>query len=115
MGGAIVSPRASDRERIAREQKTSRYDIANLATTRYHGDEAGVLVLTEKFICDCRYNSFSPESTEEVLFCYNDIMMVHQKVVAGWVNSHSGRSGPSVEYPGEGPHKLPSNPLSCCT
>ncbi len=97
-GVPIVSPRASDRERIARERKTSRYDIANLATTRYHGDEAGVLVLTEKFICNCGYNSFSLESTEEVLFCYNDIMMVHQKVVAGWVNSCSGRSGPSVEY-----------------
>ena len=32
MGGAIVSPRASDHERIARERKTSRYDIANLAS-----------------------------------------------------------------------------------
>ena len=45
MGGAIVSSRASDRERIAQEQKTSHYNIANLATPRYHGDEAGVLVL----------------------------------------------------------------------
>ena len=98
MGGPIVSPHASARERIAWERKTSRYDIANLATTRYHGNEAGVSILMEKFICDCGYNSFSPESTEEVLFCYNDIMMVHRKVVAGWVNSCSGRSGPSVEY-----------------
>jgi hypothetical protein len=56
------------------------------------------MVLTEKFICNCGYNSFSPESTKEVLFCYNDIMMVHQKVIAGWVNSRSGWSGPSVEY-----------------
>ncbi len=97
MGGAIVSPRASNRERIARERKTSRYHIANLATPLYHGNDKGVMVLTEKLICDCGYNSFSPESMEEVLFCYNDIMMVHQKVVAGWINSCSGRSGPSIE------------------
>ena len=98
MEGPIVSPCASNRERIAWEQKTSHYDIANFATPCYHGNEASVSVLMEKFICDCRYNSFSPESTKEVLFCYNDIMMVHRKVVAGWVNSHSGESGPSVEY-----------------
>ena len=56
------------------------------------------MVLMEKFICNCGYNSFSPESMEEVLFCYNDIMMVHQKVIASWVNSCSGWSGPSVKY-----------------
>ena len=77
MGGTIVSPRASDQKRIAWERKTSRYSIVNLATPHYHGGDKGVMVLMEKFICDCGYNSFSPESTEEVLFCYNDIMMVH--------------------------------------
>jgi hypothetical protein len=56
------------------------------------------MVLTEKFICDCGYNSFSPESTEEDLFCYDDIMMVHRKVIAGWISPRSGRSGPSVDY-----------------
>lgn len=64
----------------------------------YHGDDEGVMVLTEKFICDCGYNSFSPESTEEDLFCYDDIMMVHRKVIAGWISPRSGRSGPSVDY-----------------
>ena len=97
-GGAIVSPRASDCKRIAREWKTSHYDIAHLASPRYHGNDEGVMVLTEKFICNCGYNSFSPESMEEVLFCYNDIMMVHRKVIASWVNSCSGWSGPSVKY-----------------
>jgi hypothetical protein len=98
MGGHIVSPHDSDHERIAWERKTSRYDIVNLATPRYHGNDKGVMVLSEKFICNCGYNSFSPESMEEVLFCYNDIMMVHQKVIAGWVNSCSGQSSPSVKY-----------------
>ncbi len=32
LGGPIVSPRASDRERLARDLKISRYDIALLAT-----------------------------------------------------------------------------------
>jgi hypothetical protein len=98
MGGLNVSPRASDRKSIAWEQKTSRYDIANIATPHYHGNDKGVMVVTEKFICNCGYKSFSPESMEEVLFCYNDIMMVHRKVIRGWVNSCSGQSGPSIKY-----------------
>ena len=98
MGGPIVSPSASNRECIAQDPKTSRYNITNLATPLSHSDEAGVTFLMEKFICNCGYTSFSPESTEEVLFCCNEIMMVHRKVVAGWINSCSGRSRPSIEY-----------------
>ena len=54
--------------------------------------------LTICFLHECGYNSFSPEAPEDVLLCYGDIQLVHRKVVAGWMNSRSGRSGPPVEY-----------------
>ncbi len=46
LGGAIISPRASNRERLAQTLKTSRYDMATLATTKYHGGEDGIQFLT---------------------------------------------------------------------
>ncbi len=98
LGGPIISPHASDREQLARTLKTSRYDIATLATSKYHGKEDGVRVLTELYIHDCRYTSFLLESPEDILICYWDIIMIHQKVVDDWVNHRSGWSSPSVEY-----------------
>jgi hypothetical protein len=98
LGGPIISPRACDRERLARDLKISRYDIASLATPKYHGKEDGVQMLTEQFIHDCGYTSLSPESPEVILICYRDIIMLHRKVMDGWVHFRTGRTGPSVEY-----------------
>jgi hypothetical protein len=78
--------------------KTSRYDMAMLATTKYHGEEDGVQFLTEQYIHDCGNTSLLPESPEDILICYRDIIMIHCKVVDGWFNHRSGRSGLSVEY-----------------
>jgi len=97
-GGPILSPRASDRERLARSLKTSRFDLAALAHSDYHGGYDGVLALTIGFIHECGYDSISVEASEDVLLCYNDIILVHRKVVAGWTNYRTGRSGPTVEY-----------------
>jgi hypothetical protein len=97
-GGPIRSPRASDRERLARSLKTSRFDLAALAHSDYHGGSDGVSALTIGFIHECGYDSISVEASEDVLLCYNDIILVHRKVVAGWTNYRTGRSGPTVEY-----------------
>ncbi len=98
LGGAIVSPRASDRECFAWDLKLSRYDIALLATANYHGREDGVQMLTEQHIHDCGYSSILPKSPKDVLICYRDLIMLHRKVVNGWIIFCTGRSGPSVEY-----------------
>ncbi len=98
LGGPIVSPRASNRERLARELKASRYNLALLAHSKYHGGKDGVPTLTIEFIHECGYNSFLPEDADDVIICYNDVILVHRKVVTGWYNHRTGRSGPLVEY-----------------
>ncbi len=52
----------------------------------------------EQYIHDCGYTSLLPESPEDILICYWDIIMIHQKVIDGWVNHRSGRLSPSIEY-----------------
>jgi hypothetical protein len=78
LGGPIISPHASDYKWLARTLKTSRYDIAMLATLKYHCGETGVQVLTEQYIHNCGYTSFLPESPEDNLICYWDIIMIHR-------------------------------------
>ncbi len=91
-------PRASDRERLARLLKTGQFDMATLAHSKYHGGPDGVAELTIDFIHECGYDSITVEAPEDILICYNDIILVHRKVVAGWMNFRTGRSGPTVEY-----------------
>jgi hypothetical protein len=97
-GGRILTPRASDRERLARELKTSHFDMASLAHLDYHGGTDGLSELTIKFIHESGYDSISVEASKDILLCYNDIILVHRKVVTGWTNYRTGRSGPTVEY-----------------
>ena len=97
-GSPIVSSRASDRERLARDLRTSRFDMATLAHAKYHGGTAGKPELTLDFIHECGYDSITVEAPKDILICYNDIILVHRKVVAGWTNTRTGRSGPTVEY-----------------
>ena len=94
----IISPRVGDREQFARERQLSRFDITGLATPGYHGELDGVDELTIPFLHECGYNSFAPEAPEDVLLCYRDIQLVHRKVLSGWENTRSGRSGPPIEY-----------------
>jgi hypothetical protein len=90
LGGPIVSPCTSNRKRLARLLKTIRYNVATLATLKYHSGETGIQVLTEHYIHECGYTSLLPESPEDILICYWDIIMIHRKVVDGWVNPCSG-------------------------
>jgi hypothetical protein len=101
LGGSfrqIISPRVDDREKIARDRKLSIFDIPGLAHDPYHGGSDGVEELTIAYLHECGYNSFAPEAPEDVLLCYRDIQLVHRKVMAGWLNSRTGRSGPPLEY-----------------
>ena len=82
-GGQIVSPHASNQERLARELKTSRFDMTILAHSDYHGGTDGVSDLTIGFIHECGYDSISVEASKDTLLCYNDIILVHWKVVTG--------------------------------
>jgi hypothetical protein len=96
-GGHIASPRPSNKEQQARQMHVSIFDIAGLASPKYHGDEDGVSELSVLFIHTCRYQSFSPETSNDVLLCYCDIQQVHKKVCKGWYNPRTNLSGPSIE------------------
>ncbi len=85
-------------EKIARDRQLSIFDIPGLANDLYHGGSDGVEELTITFLHECGYNSFAPEAPEDVLLCYRDIQLVHRKVMSGWFNSRSSRSGPPLEY-----------------
>ena len=62
LGGSfqqIISPRVDDREKIARDRKLSIFDIPGLANDLYHGGSDGVEELTDTFLNECGYNSFT--------------------------------------------------------
>jgi hypothetical protein len=97
MGGRVESPRPSDKERQARNRKTSIYDVAGLASTAYHGNHYGVEWLDIPFIHSCGYKTISPTAAEDVLLCYRDIQQCHRKVQQAWTNPRTHILGPSVE------------------
>jgi hypothetical protein len=96
-GGCIASPRLSDKEQQVRQRQLSIFDIAGLASPLYHGDVDGVPELSVSFIHACGYQSFSPETPNDVLLCYRDIQQLHKKVRQGWYNPRTHLSGPSIE------------------
>ncbi len=97
MGGCIKSPRPSNKERQARNRRTSLFDVAGLASADYHGGQWGKQTLDIPFIHLCGYQKISPAAAEDVLLCYRDIQQVHKKVHQGWTNPRTQISGPSVE------------------
>ncbi len=98
MGGHIESPRPSDKERLACACQTSLYNIAGLASDAYHGGPYGVQTLSERFIHNCGYASFSDTlSAKDVIICYNEIQQIHWKVLQLWENPQSYATGPSIE------------------
>ena len=60
-GGPIVSPCASDCEQLARVLKTSHFDMATLAHSKYHGGPDSLAELTIDFIHECGYDSITVE------------------------------------------------------
>ncbi len=77
--------------------RMSLFDIAGLASQKYHGEMDGVSELFISFIHACGYQSFSIETPDDVLLCYRDIQQVHKKVRPGWFNPRSHSYGPSIE------------------
>ena len=70
----------------ARTLGASRFDVMTLASKGYHSGMDGVDDLTERFIHDCGYGIVKA-TVEDVVVCFNDIIMVHRKVQDLWHNN----------------------------
>jgi hypothetical protein len=53
--------------------------MATLAHSQYHGGPDGVTELTIEFIHECGYDSISVDAPEDILICYNDIILVQSE------------------------------------
>jgi len=80
VGGPIVSLRHSDRAIHARPLGASRFDVICLATPEYHVDMDGSDTLMEDILQDCEYSQIKA-NVDDVMVCYNDIILVHHKVM----------------------------------
>jgi hypothetical protein len=96
VGGPIVSPQHSDRAKHICSLGASRFDVICLANRAYHIGMDGVKHLTDDIIQDCWYSHIKV-SVEDVVVCYNDIIMVHHKVRQLWYNAYAHTSGPQVK------------------
>ena len=96
VGGPIVSPRHSDRAIHARSMGASRFDVIRLTTPEYHIDMDGNDTLTEDILQDCGYSTIKA-TVDDVMVCYNDIILVHHKVMELWYNAYAHTSGPQVD------------------
>ena len=79
----------------ARTLGASRFDVMKLASAEYHYGMDGVDNLNEKFIQDCGYGIVKA-TVEDVIVCFNDIIMVHRKVRDLWHNNYTHTMGPQV-------------------
>ena len=52
--------------------------------------------LTDAILQDCGYATIKA-SVEDVVVCYNDIILVHHKVRELWYNAYTHTSGPQVD------------------
>ena len=92
-GGPISSPRTMDRERLAKQNSVSRFDVTALAHPRYHGDHDGHPHITPHFLQLCGYDSFT---ADDVLTCFNDIISAHDTIYHLWSNPTTTTYGPQV-------------------
>ena len=99
--GRITSPRATDKDCLARLRNISQHDAANanLASPAYHGGPNGVDTLSLSYIHECGYRSFSTDVVDGILPCYSAIQLIHKKVRVrqAWLNPRTLQSGPLVE------------------
>jgi hypothetical protein len=96
VGGPIISPPHCDRAMHARTLGASCFDIIQLATKDYHGGMDGVVNLTEEDIRACGYGQVKAIA-EDVVVCYNDIILAHRKVSELWHNGYAHTFGPQVD------------------
>ncbi len=93
-GGLISSPCNMDRERHARQLKASRFDISALAHSDYHGGCDGFSYITAAYLQSCGYTSFS---SDDVVTCFNDVILAHERVYTLWTNTTTNTAGPQVD------------------
>jgi hypothetical protein len=95
VGGPIVSPCHSNRAMHAQTLGASRFDIIKLATKEYHVSMDSVSTLSKELIQQCGYGTIKA-TVEDVVVCFNDIIMVHHRVRKLWYNSYAHTMGPQV-------------------
>jgi hypothetical protein len=92
VGGPIVSPCHSNRAMHAQTLGASRFNIIKLATKEYHVGMDGILTLSKKLIQECGYGTIKA-TVEDIVVCFNDIIMVHHRVRELWYNSFAHTMG----------------------
>jgi hypothetical protein len=93
LGGPIVSPHASEWENKACKLGTSRLDILELATGKYHINSNGVNTLTAGILVNCGYNRIT---SDNIVTCNNNIIAAHHRIFDLWHNPPAHTFGPQV-------------------
>jgi hypothetical protein len=91
LGGPILSPSANK----ARTSGVSRFDIECQAIQDYHGKTNGVAQLDASFLELCGFHMIS---TDNVVTCYNDIIVAHRRICESWLNPIANTYGPQVKW-----------------
>ncbi len=73
----------------------SRFDIERLAIPHYHGKENGVALLDTSYLVRCRFNMIS---TDDVVTCFNDIILAHRQIQDTWHNPMTNTYGLQVDH-----------------
>jgi len=80
VGVSLISPRHRDRDLRARTLGASRFDVVRLACSEYHIGMDGVTVLTDNLLAARGFAQVTA-NVEDVMVCYNDIILAHRKIV----------------------------------
>ncbi len=78
----------------ALKANVSCFDSAALCDSNYHGSVHGLPALT---VPDIQSRGYAVMNTDDIVLCFNDIISQHAKVIAGWVNTRTQQSGPSIK------------------
>jgi hypothetical protein len=95
-GGSLISPRHHDWDLCARTLGVSRFDVIKLACSKYHIGRDGVTILTND-ILEARCFAQVTATLEDVMMCYNHIILAHRKIIELWYNAYAHTSGPQVD------------------
>jgi hypothetical protein len=96
VGGSVISPRTRDRDLHTHTLGASRFDVIKLACSEYHVGMDGVPMLTEDILAAQGFAQ-ALANVEDVVVCYNDIILAHRKIMELWYNSYAHTSGPQID------------------
>ena len=68
--------------------------MERLAIPHYHGKENGVALLNTSYLVRCGFNMIS---TDDVVTCFNDIILAHCQIQTMWHNPVANTYGPHVD------------------